>query len=218
MQETNFDRQKAFDRHQDQDDENETVEHSEIPMQSRMEDENPDDKKDHDHTHRMSEAVVEPHVPISTVPLRPWRPWMEAVTLSPHAAGIMSRGIFQPIALLGLPMVWWLGLMYGIYQIWFNSKSSATWGDVLYTAFQRLSTCYTAIGSLISFTLSAPPYCGYFLLFPFIFLPEGPDSQTFPMYSVRCFGSQLVLHFALHHFYPRVSFCKVLAIMTGNVK
>jgi hypothetical protein len=114
--------------------------------------------------------------------------------------------------------VWWLGLMYGIYQIWFNSKSSATWGDVLYTAFQRLNACYTAIGSLISFTLSAPPYCGYFLLFPFIFLPEGPDSQTFPMYSVRCFGSQLVLHFALHHFYPRVSFCKVLAIMTGNVK
>lgn len=98
--------------------------------QIRAEDEdldNNDSKKDHDHTHRMSEAVVEPHfdtiVDVDAVPLRPWRPWTEALAVSPHAGGIMKRGFFQPIALLGLPMVWWMGLLYGIYQIWFNSAS-----------------------------------------------------------------------------------------------
>ena len=118
MQETNFDRQKAFDNLQ-ADDDGGSLERHEIPLDVRAEEQDLDKK---DHTLGTIEAVVEPHIPVSTVPLRSWRPWMEAVTLSPHASGVMRRGIFQPIALLGLPMVWWLGLMYGIYQIWFNSE------------------------------------------------------------------------------------------------
>jgi hypothetical protein len=42
-------------------------------------------------------------------------------TVSPYAAAVMRRGCIVPLTLLALPLVWWIGLMYGIYQIWFNS-------------------------------------------------------------------------------------------------
>lgn len=54
----------------------------------------------------------------------PWRPWATFGRVSPQASGILARGTLQPLALLGSPLIWWIGLMYGIYQIWFNSKSA----------------------------------------------------------------------------------------------
>lgn len=37
-----------------------------------------------------------------------------------HAAGILMRGLVQPILLLRLPLIWWSGLMFATYQICFN--------------------------------------------------------------------------------------------------
>jgi hypothetical protein len=50
------------------------------------------------------------------------KPWLTFGTVSPHAAAVMLRGCLVPLTLLALPLVWWIGLMYGIYQIWFNSE------------------------------------------------------------------------------------------------
>lgn len=49
------------------------------------------------------------------------KPWMTWGKVSPYAAAVMLRGCLVPLTLLALPLVWWIGLMYGIYQIWFNS-------------------------------------------------------------------------------------------------
>jgi hypothetical protein len=45
------------------------------------------------------------------------KPWMTWGKVSPHAASVMLRGCLVPLTLLALPLVWWIGLMYGIYQI-----------------------------------------------------------------------------------------------------
>lgn len=37
-----------------------------------------------------------------------------------HAAGILMRGLVQPVLLLRLPLIWWSGLMFATYQICFN--------------------------------------------------------------------------------------------------
>lgn len=50
------------------------------------------------------------------------KPWMLWGKVSPHAAAVMLRGCLVPLSLLALPLIWWIGLMYGIYQIWFNSE------------------------------------------------------------------------------------------------
>jgi hypothetical protein len=50
------------------------------------------------------------------------KPWMTWGKVSPHAAAVMLRGCLVPLSLLALPLIWWIGLMYGIYQIWFNSE------------------------------------------------------------------------------------------------
>lgn len=50
------------------------------------------------------------------------KPWMTFGRVSPYAAAVMLRGCLVPLSLLALPLVWWIGLMYGIYQIWFNSE------------------------------------------------------------------------------------------------
>jgi hypothetical protein len=43
-------------------------------------------------------------------------------TISPVARGIMLRGLVQPFALMRLPIVIWCGVMYGIYQVYFNCR------------------------------------------------------------------------------------------------
>lgn len=55
----------------------------------------------------------------------PWpgpRPW-KMFTISPNARGIMLRGIVYPIMLMRHPIVLWCGLIYGLYQIFFNRES-----------------------------------------------------------------------------------------------
>ncbi|WVQ73910.1 hypothetical protein IAR50_003491 [Cryptococcus sp. DSM 104548] len=37
-----------------------------------------------------------------------------------HALGILLRGFAQPLLLMKLPLIWWSGLMYAVYQICFN--------------------------------------------------------------------------------------------------
>lgn len=67
----------------------------------------------------------------------PWpgpRPW-QLYTLSPNAGGIMLRGLIHPLMLLRHPTVLWCGLIYGLYQIFFNLQAA-----------------------LCSGVLSAPPY------------------------------------------------------------
>ena len=53
------------------------------------------------------------------------KPWLTFGIRSPYAAAVVLRGCLVPMTLLALPLVWWIGLMYGIYQIWFNSESSS---------------------------------------------------------------------------------------------
>ncbi|WWC70805.1 uncharacterized protein I206_104757 [Kwoniella pini CBS 10737] len=55
--------------------------------------------------------------------------------VSPHALGIIKRGIIQPFALMRLPIILWCGVMYGVYQVFFN-----------------------LFGFLSSGVLTAPPY------------------------------------------------------------
>ncbi|RSH91641.1 hypothetical protein EHS25_009010 [Saitozyma podzolica] len=45
------------------------------------------------------------------------------VKVSPHAGGIMWRGLVQPLALFRQPVIIWCGVMYGVYQIYYNRKS-----------------------------------------------------------------------------------------------
>ena len=52
------------------------------------------------------------------------KPWLTFGKRSPYAAAVLLRGCLVPMTLLALPLVWWIGLMYGIYQIWFNSEST----------------------------------------------------------------------------------------------
>lgn len=47
------------------------------------------------------------------------------LTISPVARGIMLRGLVQPFALMRLPIVIWCGVMYGIYQVYFNCEYSS---------------------------------------------------------------------------------------------
>ena len=118
MEESNFDRQTAFD-HTAAD----YVERTEEPLEARqdMSTVNDDAEKKGMTVGPSTMYVVEPRTSISPTALRPWRPWMQVFTVSPHASQILVRGAMQPVAMLGLPIVWWIGLMYGIYQIWFNS-------------------------------------------------------------------------------------------------
>lgn len=50
------------------------------------------------------------------------KPWLTFGKVSPYARAVLLRGCLVPLSLLALPLVWWIGLMYGIYQIWFNSE------------------------------------------------------------------------------------------------
>jgi hypothetical protein len=50
------------------------------------------------------------------------KPWLTFGKVSPYARAVLLRGCLVPLTLLALPLVWWIGLMYGIYQIWFNSE------------------------------------------------------------------------------------------------
>ncbi|WWC62615.1 uncharacterized protein I303_105212 [Kwoniella dejecticola CBS 10117] len=62
------------------------------------------------------------------------RVWQRS-KVSPHAFGIIKRGIVQPFALMRLPIILWCGVMYGVYQVFFN-----------------------LFGFLSSGVLTAPPY------------------------------------------------------------
>jgi hypothetical protein len=64
---------------------------------------------------------------IQRIPSSKWqgpRSW-RFLTISPHAGGIMWRGLVQPFALMRLPIVLWCGFMYGIYQVYFNCTSGS---------------------------------------------------------------------------------------------
>jgi hypothetical protein len=125
MEESNFDRQAAFDHA--------TSEEVERPEPTEIQQEDPmtfDETEKKGVTAGQSTMyVMEPRMSISPAALRPWRPWKQVLAVSPHASQIVVRGALQPVALLGLPIVWWIGLMYGIYQIWFNSGSRAADAD-----------------------------------------------------------------------------------------
>lgn len=72
------------------------------------------------------------------------KPWLTFGTRSPYAAAVMLRGCLVPMTLLALPLVWWIGLMYGIYQIWFNSECISY--DGLVPANSRCHHSYRLIG------------------------------------------------------------------------
>ncbi|KAL1413791.1 hypothetical protein Q8F55_001574 [Vanrija albida] len=60
----------------------------------------------------------------------PWpgpRPF-KIFRISPYAGGILWRGVFQPLAFLRLPIVLWCGLMFGIYQIFYNCMAALSSG------------------------------------------------------------------------------------------
>lgn len=40
----------------------------------------------------------------------------------PSALKLLWRGFKEPLLMLRLPIIWWCGLQYGIYQVWFNSE------------------------------------------------------------------------------------------------
>mgnify|MGYP002718898493 CR=1 FL=1 len=73
---------------------------------------------------------------------RPWRFGKR----SPYASGIMWRGLIQPLALMASPLVFWCGVLYGIYQVYFNRRCSGV--ALLTPVFAFLS----------SGILSYPPY------------------------------------------------------------
>lgn len=156
MEESNFDRQTAFD-------------HTAADYVDRSEplDVQQDTSTVIEETEKKGMAagpstmyVMEPRASISPTALRPWRPWTQVLTVSPHASQILIRGAMQPVAMLGLPIVWWIGLMYGIYQIWFNSEDREGGGgqDTTLTDIVWVSI---AMGSVISFALTSPPYCKF---------------------------------------------------------
>jgi hypothetical protein len=77
-------------------------------------------------------------------------------SVSKHVGGILLRGIVQPILMWRLPIVLWSGIIFGIYQIFFN--------------------CMAALSSGV---LSAPPYnlppnsVGLTFLSPFLAIVPG---------------------------------------------
>lgn len=88
----------------------------------------------------------------------PWpgpRPFKSS-GISKYSGGILLRGIVQPILMWRLPIIWWSGLIFGIYQIFFN-----------------------CMAALCSGVLSAPPYnlapntVGLTFLAPFIAIVPG---------------------------------------------
>lgn len=106
-----------------------------------------DDKDDKAGNHDMIQLDVASPRSIGHWPgPRPWKFGRR----SPYARGIMWRGFIQPIALMPSPLIFWCGIMYGMYQVYFNCKSRfllhVTIADVAVFSF------------LSSGVLSAPPY------------------------------------------------------------
>lgn len=62
----------------------------------------------------------------------PWpgpRPW-RIFTISPNAGGLMWRGFLYPLALLRLPIILWCGLIFGLYQVFYNCMVALSSGTL----------------------------------------------------------------------------------------
>ncbi|BEJ13938.1 hypothetical protein CspHIS471_0311120 [Cutaneotrichosporon sp. HIS471] len=60
----------------------------------------------------------------------PWpgpRPW-KFLTISPNAGGLMWRGILYPLAMLRLPIIWWCGVIFALYQVFYNGMVALSSG------------------------------------------------------------------------------------------
>lgn len=81
-------------------------------------DEDVKDFKQHERQEPIAIDVLPPRVISKWPGPKPWRFGKR----SPHAWGIMWRGFVQPLALMPSPLVFWCGVMYGIYQVYFNRE------------------------------------------------------------------------------------------------
>ena len=82
-------------------------------------------KKEHDpQSDRVEPSEV---VDVTTRTIRtPWpgpRFWRYAPP-HPHSMGIMLRGFVQPVMMIRNPILLWCALQFGMYQVYFNCKST----------------------------------------------------------------------------------------------
>jgi hypothetical protein len=116
LEETNFVRRPEFqeiDLHAE-DIDNERVPHS-ADRQHNDQVEDGDDK-DARPAVRVVETITYAPTPWPGVAIR------HLVKRSEHPWGIVWRGFAQPFAMLQLPIILWCGLIFGVYQVYFNRK------------------------------------------------------------------------------------------------
>ncbi|GMK53551.1 hypothetical protein CspeluHIS016_0101370 [Cutaneotrichosporon spelunceum] len=62
--------------------------------------------------------------------ITPWpgpRPW-KMFTISPNARGLMWRGILYPLCMLRLPIILWCGVIFALYQVFYNGMVALSSG------------------------------------------------------------------------------------------
>jgi hypothetical protein len=92
-----------------------------LPHPESPEEESVDQPKD-DNGKNASPAVQIMETDTYTPTPWPGLPIRQFIKRSDHPWGIMWRGLVQPFALLQIPIVLWCGLMFGVYQVYFNCK------------------------------------------------------------------------------------------------
>ncbi|WRT68808.1 uncharacterized protein IL334_005788 [Kwoniella shivajii] len=113
----------------------------------------PDETKN-DTTHQIQ---VEPVLPNEHRPVWGKPKFRHFFTVSPYAAHIMKRGLIQPFLMMRLPLVWWCGVMYGIYQVYFNLFGSLSSGVLAFPPYDFSTSAIglTFLGPLLSGVPSA---------------------------------------------------------------